>query len=178
MAKSLAFDPEMQRAVEDAHDRCGLLSPPVGAGVLDMLTAMEVGIEVGMLLARTGTHRHSWRSCWWRAQHCLKRWLRRENGHAKHSGVQPLARRPNGSSRPSRCVLFPQILYTNDDDCQERRVQRVLQRAAQPAVKVKGKPQMVRSSVVVKSGGGARATKHTGSSNHDVDSYMVGPLLL
>lgn len=65
------------------------------------------------------------------------------------------------------------IVYT-----QERRVQRVLQRAAQPAVKAKGKPLMVRSVVnTVKNGGGARATKQV-DSHQDVESYMTGPLLL
>lgn len=57
-------------------------------------------------------------------------------------------------------------------------MQRVLQRAAQPAIKAKGKPQMVRSVVTtVKNSGGARATKQMGSSQ-DVESYMKGALVL
>lgn len=42
MAKAVAFDSEMQRAVEDAHGRCGLPPMPAGTGVLDMLAAIEV----------------------------------------------------------------------------------------------------------------------------------------
>lgn len=42
MAKSPVFDQDMQRAVEDAHGRCGLPPPPAETGVLDMLAAIEV----------------------------------------------------------------------------------------------------------------------------------------
>ncbi len=139
------------------------------------------------------TNRPSSNATWLHVRCSPRMWLRQKSGPDKHSGEQVHVRQHCYNSAQSRygCIVYhrsssekyeQKIIHIRHT--QERRVQRVLQRAEeQPRVKAKIKPKMVRS-VLVRSNG-AQQRKHGDAASQGVDAnsarveeYVTGPVLL